>query len=103
MECRDGRIINLSNSSGRGNSLIVSPDGKLIAYDRAELSKPAQVWLMRIDGSEQRKITWATTGANVAEWVSNTQLQYTRKTINSCKLYQNNIDGSFELSRGDCN
>ena len=100
--CIDGQIAKLSNTPGRENSPQLSPDKQWIAYDRADPGEPAQVWVMRIDGSDPRQITMETIGANVVHWFNNTHLEYSRKTIDSCTLYRNNIQGSFEVTLGDC-
>lgn len=84
----------------RGYDPVVSPDGRLIAYERG-----GRIWLMRPDGSDQRRLTanggghpvWSPSGRRLVYMAWNSDNCYPGST--KCAItdiWTVNVDGSGE-------
>jgi dipeptidyl aminopeptidase/acylaminoacyl peptidase len=85
-------VVNLSNSTSTDTGPRVSPDGKLIAFDRAAANLQSQaVYVMGIDGSHQTALTDpAGIAANPSWYPDGTQLVYDA----GGQLWRINADGT---------
>lgn len=61
VDIADGTITALTERNGPDHHPVVSPDGRTVAYltyeDRVQTYQVTELWVMRVDGSDQRSLT----------------------------------------------
>lgn len=97
----DGKLTpEMMEAFGRVSGPQVSPDGKSVLYSVEFVNLKAdkgnrELWVMDIDGKNQRQITVTPESENGAVWIKNgTKIAYMASTDNGMQIFTINPDGS---------